>query len=217
MTSNNTKIAENRVLPTEAACGRSVSGLFNGAAKRLKAAFFTLLLAGALGSGLGVGFGVDAQAAEVGGTYYTQYNFWVEKDKNNTTNYSRGELIPFNTQVELISIDKKKVVISANGRQFQIINKPKYTQKSPNEIADTLLASQKVNLAGIPEDRQSDMRNGILRLGMSKDQTVITRGYPPRHETPSNDANRWVYWTSRFVKLTLVFENGKLARGRGLY
>ncbi|MFK7829749.1 MAG: hypothetical protein AB8B57_08235 [Congregibacter sp.] len=184
------------------------------ASRKTRSAIFTLLLA----TGLVGGFATTSQAApEVGGTYYTQYNFWAEKEKSATTNYSRGELIPFNTQVELVSMDKKKFVISANGRQLQIINKPKYTMRSSPEVAAEMLKKQQVNLAGVGKDRQSDMRNGILRLGMTKEQTIITRGYPPRHKTPSTEANRWIYWASRFVQLTLVFENGKLSQGRGLY
>lgn len=193
------------------ACGSASQSLRT---LRHTALTFALLLV----AGLSGGIATTAQAApEVGGTYYTQYNFWAEKEKSATTNYSRGELIPFNTKVELVSIDEKKFVISADGRQLQLVNKPKYTLRGTSEIASELLKPQQVSLAGVGKDRESDMRNGILRLGMSKEQTVITRGYPPRHQTPSLEANRWTYWSSRFVKLTLVFENGKLSQGRGLY
>ncbi|MEM1143291.1 MAG: hypothetical protein AAGI88_11970 [Pseudomonadota bacterium] len=158
-----------------------------------------------------------ANAAQVGATYYTQYNFWTEKGKVSTTNYSRGELIPFNTPAKLVSIDKKKFIIDVKGQQIQIINKPKFTQRSPDEIADLLLKSSQVSLSGVSSDHQADMRNGILRLGMTKDQAIVTRGYPPRHKTPSTEANRWIYWSSRFVQRTIVFANGRVSEGRGLY
>jgi len=44
----------------------------------------------------------------------------------------------------------------------------------------------------------------------------MTRGYPPRHKTPSLDGDTWVYWSSRFVHRTLVFQDGLLARGRSI-
>lgn len=183
-------------------------------AKRFNSLAFSLMLS----MGLVGGFAASSQAApEIGATYYTQYNFWTEKEKTATTNYARGELIPFNTKAELVSMDEKKFVISVNGRQLQIVNKKKFTQRGSRDIAAELLKEQPVSLAGVSKDLQTDMRNGILRLGMSKAQTIVTRGYPPRHKTPSLESNRWIYWSSRFVQLTLVFENGKLSQGRGLY
>ena len=172
----------------------------------------------AIGVLMALGFSGAALAApEVGGTYYTQYNLWTEKGKVNTTNYSRGELVPFNSKAKLVSLGEKKFVIESDGRSLQIVNKPKHTQRGASQIADELLKPNKVSLSGVNNDLRSDMRNGILRLGMTKAQTIATRGYPPRHKTPSTEANRWIYWSSRFVQLTLVFENGRLSQGRGLY
>ena len=56
-----------------------------------------------------------------------------------------------------------------------------------------------------------------LRKGMTREIAIMARGYPPAHETSSLESDRWVYWSSRFVKLTVVFSNGRLSDGRGLY
>ena len=154
---------------------------------------------------------------EVGQQYYTQYNFWVEKETHVTTNYSRGELIPLNTAVTVESIGGKTMLLDVDGRKIMIENKQKFTQRGIETIAEEMLGRQKVSLSKYSTDRQADLESGILRLGMSKEEAIMTRGYPPRHKTPSTKANNWVYWTSRFVQLTIVFENGKLTRGRGLY
>lgn len=154
---------------------------------------------------------------EAGQTYFTRYNFWVEKEKSAATNYARGELIPFNTQATLESVGKKKIVLNVDGRKLTIVNVRKHTQRDSAEIAAELLSPGKLSLGGIPTERRNDMESGILRLGMDKEQALITRGYPPRHKTPSTKANAWVYWSSRFVQQTVVFEDGKLTRGRGLY
>ena len=47
---------------------------------------------------------------------------------------------------------------------------------------------------------------------------TINRTRLCKYETPSitNDNGRWVYWSSRFVKITYVFRNGILEDGRGL-
>lgn len=185
-----------------------------------KRAALLLMLSALLAGNSSVSFAglLPAQITpEVGSSYYTRYNFWVEKEKSPTTNYSRGELIPFNTKVTLEAVSKKKIVLNADGRKITLVNIRKHTQRDSAEIASELLSPKKISLSGISKSRQADMESGVLRLGMSKDQTIMTRGYPPRHKTPSIKANHWVYWTSRFVQRTVVFEQGKLARGRGLY
>jgi hypothetical protein len=44
----------------------------------------------------------------------------------------------------------------------------------------------------------------------------MARGYPRAHETPSIEGDRWVYWSSRFVKQTSIFTDRRLSEGRGL-
>jgi hypothetical protein len=44
----------------------------------------------------------------------------------------------------------------------------------------------------------------------------MARGYPPAHETPSLDGDRWIYWSSRFANHPITFVNGRLAGGRGV-
>lgn len=45
----------------------------------------------------------------------------------------------------------------------------------------------------------------------------MTRGCPPAHETSSTEADRWVYWGSRFIKeVTILFTDGRLTEGRGI-
>ena len=109
------------------------------------------------------------------------------------------------------------MLLDLDGRKIMIENVQKFTQRGIDTIAQELLGRNKVQLSGLSSDRRADIESGILRLGMTKEQAIMTRGYPPRHKTPSTKANNWVYWTSRFVQLTIVFENGKLTRGRGLY
>lgn len=154
---------------------------------------------------------------EVGQSYYLRHNIWVEKERTVSTNYSRGELIPFNSRVTLESVGKKKIVLDIDGRRITVINIKKHSQRDSTTVAGQMLSRNKLSLGGLSRERRDDIESGVLRLGMSKDEVIITRGYPPRHKTASIKANHWVYWSSRFVQRTLVFEKGKLTRGRGLY
>jgi hypothetical protein len=41
---------------------------------------------------------------------------------------------------------------------------------------------------------------------MTKPGVVFALGYPPPHVTPSLEADRWTYWTNRFNKLAILFD-----------
>lgn len=57
---------------------------------------------------------------------------------------------------------------------------------------------------------QSAIAKGRLVLGMTKEQVVMSLGYPARHETPSLDAGEWKYWWTTRIPFTVVWD----ARGR---
>ena len=97
-----------------------------------------------------------------------------------------------------------------------VINVPRYTRVNIQQLAARMLSVTPLDLSSLPSDLQASIRGGQLRLGMTKEQVIMTRGYPPAHATPSLELDRWTYWNSRVVKHTLAFEDGVLRRGRGL-
>ena len=52
----------------------------------------------------------------------------------------------------------------------------------------------------VPPSIADAVREGRLVVGMTKAQTLIARGYPPAHRTPSLEATEWLYFdTPGFV------------------
>jgi hypothetical protein len=154
---------------------------------------------------------------EVGKQYYTRYNFMYERGTHLTTNYWRGTLVPINSKVKLVSIDDDEMEIEVDGETIEFDNVEKFTRRNISEIASELLSPEPIALNKVPAEFRDDLQAGNLRIGMTKEQVLMTRGYPPRHKTPSTDSNTWTYWSSRFVHLTLVFKDGKLSEGRGIH
>lgn len=154
-----------------------------------------------------------------GKDYFTRYTFREEKNEYNTTNYARGNIVPINTPVKLISMSGSKMTVRRldTNQEIKVENPDKFTKKSIPEIASLLLAAEKTPIDKLPEEVAAAVRNGDLRKGMTREVVLLTRGYPPAHETPSIEGDRWVYWSSRFVKQTIVFINGRLTEGRALY
>lgn len=153
---------------------------------------------------------------EEGKDYFTRYNFMYEKGRHLTTNYWRGTLVPINTKVTLVSLGKKKMVLEFDGQKVSIANVKKHSKKDMNEIASELLSPTATPINKVSSQFRDDLQSGVLRIGMTKNEVLMTRGYPPGHKTPSIESNRWTYWSSKFAQRTLVFKDGKLAEGRGI-
>jgi hypothetical protein len=154
-----------------------------------------------------------------GKDYFTRFTFHEEKNEYVTTNYSRGAVVPINTAVRLVSMSGSKMVLRRldTNQELKIENEEKYTNKSIAQFARLMLSSEATPLDKLPDEVAAAVRSGDMRKGMTKELVLMTRGFPPVHETASVESDRWVYWSSRFVKLTIVFSNGRLAEGRGLY
>lgn len=155
----------------------------------------------------------------VGQNYFTRYTFHEEKNEHSTTNYARGPVVPINTPVQFVSMSGEKLTLKRldTGQEIKVENVEKYTKKPISQIAALMLSAEQTPLDLLPTEVAAAVRNGEMRRGMTKEVLIMARGYPPAHETASVESDRWVYWSSRFVKQTVVFVNGRLTEGRGLY
>lgn len=156
---------------------------------------------------------VSAIIPEVGKSYFTKHNFMYEKGRHIATNYWRGDMVAINSKVKVIAIKGKTMTLEHKGQIIKIVNVAKHTKRTIEEIADNMLSATPVSISG---KYAKSIKFGEMRLGMTKEEVLKTRGYPPAHKTISTEADRWIYWSSRFVQLTLIFENNRLTRGRGL-
>ncbi|HEU5079063.1 MAG TPA: hypothetical protein VFT72_07605 [Opitutaceae bacterium] len=155
----------------------------------------------------------------VGQDYFLRFSLHEEDNEYPITNYARGSLVPINTPVKLISLDGKNFTLKRldSSETIKVENIEKYSKRSTSEVAGLLLSSVKTPIEQLVPALQKAILAGEPRKGMTKEQVIMARGYPPAHETPSLDLDRWVYWSSRFVKQTLVFNNDRLIEGRGIY
>ncbi|HEY3757641.1 MAG TPA: hypothetical protein VGL42_15925 [Opitutaceae bacterium] len=154
----------------------------------------------------------------VGNRYYIRHCLRYEHGVHETTNYGRGTLVPINTRVTLISERGKKLVISVEpgGQRVTVVNVEKYSGKDLPTIARELLTRNPVSLDRFSTEVASLIRQGRPAVGMSKEQVVMARGYPPRHRTPSLESEIWVYWETRMMVATFAFSHGILTSGVNL-
>lgn len=154
---------------------------------------------------------------EAGKEYYVRHTFMYEKGVHKATNYWRGILVPINTGAHLVTIDQKSLVLRlATGETVRVENVPEHTRCDLATLARRMLSRTPVPVERFDKATAAAIKNGVLRFGMTREQVIMARGYPPGHETPTLDLDSWKYWSNRFSYQTIVFENGTLARGRGI-
>lgn len=156
-------------------------------------------------------------------TYYTGVNFWHEYKQHLTTNYQRGVFVPVNSRVRfspvmhrdgprrrMDEIAELTVRLIDSKTTIRIMNVSRHAKVSLNEVVYRMFSPEPVDLSVFDEKMQLLIKSGTLRKGMTKYQVLLTRGYPPAHETPSLESDTWTYWSGRFSSHVLVFSNGML-------
>jgi hypothetical protein len=154
-----------------------------------------------------------------GKEYYTRYTSKYERGEHNATNYWVGDTLPINTKVQLVKLSKGGFTLkrSDTGENIAVENEEKYTKRDAKQLAKEMLSEQPTNIDLYGKEMADAISSGTPRLGMTKTQVLLARGYPPSHETPTLDQTNWKYWTNRWVTQMLVFDGNILREGRGLY
>lgn len=66
------------------------------------------------------------------------------------------------------------------------------------------------SVQGVPKVIEAGIRQGRLVRGMTKDQTLLARGYPPAHRTPNLELDEWIYYDTPGFIDRVAFVDGKI-------
>jgi hypothetical protein len=152
--------------------------------------------------------------------YYTRVGLWHEGEVHSTVNYERGTHLPVNSRVKLLPLltgSRKNKVTSLHLRvlatgDYIKFRFSRYAKVSKNEILYRTFSPEPVDLGRLEDDLRSEILAGKLRPGMTRYQTLLTRGYPPFHRTPDLRGDTWEYWRSRYDSYEIEFSEGRLQK-----
>lgn len=164
-----------------------------------------------------------------GQTVYTAYNIWYEPGKENTLwciNYKTGDYIPAGTEVNEVALSRAvagrkagaeplsvSFVTVDDGKKYWVnINQKFHPGKTIHDYIDLMFTEKTFDelTAGFNEEEIGAIREGVVKVGMSKEAVLVAYGYPPEHKTPDLESNEWIYWINRFRSKTINFdENGQ--------
>jgi hypothetical protein len=192
------------------------------------AVIFTIALSPVLASTPAVDEDDKVYKTKSGGPHYTAYNIWYELGKENSLwciNYKKGEMIPAGTEVTDVKIVKAEsgrflggsdVAISfstvENGREYLVNFKAVFhPDLDIDDYMDKMFTEKDFDqlTAGMNEYEINAIKEGKVKINMSRDAILVSYGYPPEHRTPSLKKDVWLYWMNRFQTKDIHFdENG---------
>ena len=146
--------------------------------------------------------------------YYTQVGMWADRGvRVYGTNYREGGHIPPGTAVEVQSVRGDVIqftIPERDGEGFELVNVQRHTMVDTPTLFERSFAREPVDLDDKPEEIRQAIERGEIILGMDRDEVITARGYPPMHETPTLESDRWRYWINRFATRIVRFQDGEV-------
>jgi len=156
--------------------------------------------------------------ATSGQKIYTAYNIWFEKPERIwSINYKKGAIIPAGTQVrdvEIITTNRRqKAIIFTTVKEkkaFSIFWIKKYHPgKTIQQFEESLFTTKKFDdlTLEMSKGEIAAIKRGEIVKGMNKKAVLVCYGPPPEHATFRQEHNVWTYWTSKFIRKKVFFDD----------
>lgn len=144
-------------------------------------------------------------------TLYTCCNIFFEHEEVSDANYHVGSMVPAGTPVQVQAVGRSSLTFLAGGTKLTLVQA--YGKEPFDQYADRILVTEDPTsrVAAYPKAVQSAIRAGRVEVGMTKEQVLVSIGYPPSHRTASTAASDWTYWMNRWITYRVQFDdNGKV-------
>ena len=164
---------------------------------------------------LATGSSVLGADQAAGGKKYTAYNMWYESGKEGamwTINYKTGIIIPVGTEVTDVKVSKKGISFVTVKDQVEytaLFNVKFHPGKTTEDYAKIMFSEKDFSqlTQGMSQTELEGIKEGVIKVGMSKQAVIVAYGYPPEHKTPNTNSNVWLYWINRFKSKAINFDD----------
>jgi hypothetical protein len=158
----------------------------------------------AIGLASNAAFGEDMPSG------YTCCNFHYEKDWISDANWRYLPMIPAGAKIKVLDYGSNRASVEIDGKPMRIGHDYGRREQKLQEFVQKLVVKSdpKARIAKYPDNVRAAIREGKVIRGMTREQVIISAGYPPTHRTPSLDASVWNMWATRTGRYEIHF-NGK--------
>ena len=128
--------------------------------------------------------------------------------------YGQGPMLAAGTRVIVTAVGSSGIAFWPDGSDVQYTLRFTYGRKqlTPDQYFARIFRDTK--LLPSPDPASGPIAAGIaagqLAEGMTKEQALLARGYPPAHQTPSVEQNDWIYFETPGFIDRVVFVDGKI-------
>ena len=123
---------------------------------------------------------------------FTCCNLHYENDWISDANWSSMPMIPAGASIKVIDYGRYRINVEIDGRKMRL--GLDYGRQQPLEAwARQIVVSEdpRRRIAAWPAPVRDAVRAGKVAIGMSKEQVLVSLGYPPMHQTPSLESPQW--------------------------
>jgi len=125
-----------------------------------------------------------------------------------------GTTLRLGTRVRIVKVGRRDIEFQAEGdtETYSLDLRFGRSVVGPAEYFRNILreTDPSVGLLTMPPLLADAISQGKLVAGMTKDQALMARGYPPFHQTPGIEGNEWIYYHTRGFIDRVRFIDGKI-------
>ena len=139
---------------------------------------------------------------------FTCCNLRYDGDEVSDANYWVGETIPAGTPIKIESVKPHQVTIVAGGKKLTLKHEYGTKDESFEQYLQKIFVryDPRRRIGELPDEVQSAIAKAKVERGMTREQVLLSLGYPPAHRTPSLKDLEWTYWYNHWVTYKVLFD-----------
>jgi hypothetical protein len=138
---------------------------------------------------------------------FTCCNLHYENDWISDANWSSLPMFPAGAPIKITDYGRYRIFTELDGKAMRL-GLDYGRSESLGQYARKIVVAQdpKAKIATWPAGVREAVRVGKITPGMTKEQVIVSLGYPPAHQTPTLDAPQWKYWYTRVGTFLVVWD-----------
>ncbi|WP_339724020.1 outer membrane protein assembly factor BamE [uncultured Paraglaciecola sp.] len=126
-------------------------------------------------------------------------------------NYQLPSILPMCAKVKIEDIGKKEIEFVYQGITYRYLW-DKHTKKAGQSLEENFkqyfgTSCEDAKVANLSQADQDGIKSGQPQVGMTKEGILFTMGRPPIHATPTLETNTWMYWSNKWVRKAIDFDD----------
>lgn len=144
----------------------------------------------------------------LGNEAYTCCNLRYQDDWISDANWATLPFIPAGARISVGEYGRHRAHVVIEGRAMRVGHDYGRAQESKEQFVAKLLVQEdpKLRIASFPPSVQAAIQAGKVMPGMTREQVIISLGYPRTDVTRSTDLAEWTYWTLHGDEYVVIWD-----------